>query len=99
MAIQDDYIEIDPLENMPRGLVISAGSHLSHGIEGEREGWLFTTKSKCLDNWDCLGFWEIKKRAFYHFKCVIIVGWLCPHTANTHLYANEDIGIQCLLYN
>ncbi len=21
----------------------------------------------------------------------IIVGWLCPHTAKTHLYANEDI--------
>ncbi len=29
---------------------LSQGSHLSCGIEGERERWLFTPKSKWLDN-------------------------------------------------
>ncbi len=70
------------------GLVpCSRASHLSRGIEGGRERWLFTPKSKWLDNWHCLGFWGIKKKEWVF----IIVGWLCPHTAKTHLYANEDI--------
>ncbi len=30
---------------------------------GWRECWLFTPTSKWLDNWDCLGFWGIKKRS------------------------------------
>ncbi len=29
---------------------LAQGSHLSHGIEGGRECWLFTPKSKWLDN-------------------------------------------------
>ncbi len=66
---------------------LAQGSHLSRGIEGGRECWLFTPKSKRLDNWDCLGFWGIKKMEWIF----IIVGWLCLHTAKIHLYANEDI--------
>ncbi len=55
-------------------------SHLSCCIEFGRERWLFTTKSIWLDNWDCLGFWEIKNQVWIS----IIVGWLCPQTAKTH---------------
>ncbi len=40
---------------------LAQGSHLSRGIEGGREPWLLTPKSKWLDNGDCLGFWGIKK--------------------------------------
>jgi len=32
------------------GLVLAQGSHLSRGTEGGRERWLFTPKSKWLDN-------------------------------------------------
>ncbi len=54
-------------------------SHLSRGIEGGRERWLFTTKSKWLDNWDCLGFWGIKKWVnFYH--CRVVVSTHCKDT-------------------
>ncbi len=51
---------------------------------------VFTPKSKWLDNWDCLGFWGLTKKKKKEW-IFIIVGWLCPHTAKTHLYANEDI--------
>ncbi len=45
----------------------------------ERERWLFTTKSKWLDNWDCLGFWGIKKGVhFYH--CRVVVSTHCKDT-------------------
>ncbi len=53
---------------------LAQGSHLSRDSEGgrERERWLFTTKSKWLDNWDCLGFGGIKKGVnFYHFRMVV----------------------------
>ncbi len=69
---------------------LAQGFHLSLGIEGGREHWLFTSKSKWLDNWDCLGFGGIQKRALSFTFFFIIVGWLCPHTAKTHLYSNED---------
>ncbi len=65
---------------------LAQGSHLSRGIEGGRERWLFTPKSKWLDNWDCLSFGGIKKK-----RISIIVGWLYPKTAKTHLYANKDM--------
>ncbi len=65
------------------GLVPCLRSHTSVVvIEGE-ESAVIPPKSKWLDNWDCLGFRGIKKR--------IIVWWLCPHTAKTHLSANIDI--------
>ncbi len=42
---------------------LAQGSHLSRGIEGGRERWLFTPKSKWLDNWNCLSLGGIKKRS------------------------------------
>ncbi len=42
---------------------LAQGSHLSRGIEDERERWLFTPESKWLHNWDCLSFGGIKKRS------------------------------------
>ncbi len=46
---------------------------------GGRERWLFTTKSKWLDNWDCLGFWGIKEGVhFYH--CRVVVSTHCKDT-------------------
>ncbi len=55
---------------------------------GWREHWLFTPISKWLDWTKCFGFRGIKKKK--EWIC-IIVRWLCPHTAKTHLYANKDI--------
>ncbi len=56
---------------------LAQGSHLSRGIEGGRERWLFTPKSKWLDNLDSLGFGRIKKGVnFYH--CWV----LCENTEN-----------------
>ncbi len=49
---------------------LAQGSHLSHGIEGGREHWLFTPKSKWLDNWDCLGFWVEKKEWIFIIRVV-----------------------------
>ncbi len=58
---------------------LAQGSHLSRGIEGGRERWLFTTKSKWLENWDCLGFWGIKEGVhFYH--CRVVVSTHCKDT-------------------
>ncbi len=52
---------------------------------GWRERWLFTTKSKWLDNRHCLGFWGIKK-GVHVYHCRVVVA-----TAKIHLYANEAI--------
>ncbi len=56
-------------------------------LEGGRESWYSLQNQNSLIIETCLGFWGLKKGSDF----VIIVGWFCPHTAKTHLYANEDI--------
>ncbi len=64
------HIDAAPGEQL--GVWCLAQGHLSHGIEGGRVRWLVTPKSKWLDNWDCLGFWGIKKWVnFYHCRVVV----------------------------
>ncbi len=42
-------------------------------LKVERERWLFTPKSKWLDNRDCLGFGGLKKGVnFYHCWVVVL---------------------------
>ncbi len=56
---------------------LAQGSHLSRGIEGGKERWLFTPKSKWLDNWDRLGFWGIKKKGVNFHHCRVVVSTHC----------------------
>ncbi len=55
------HIAVAPGEQL-RVRCLALGSHLSLGIEGGRAHWIFTPKSKWLDNLDCLSFGGIKKK-------------------------------------
>ncbi len=66
---------------------LAQGSHLSRSIEGGRECWYSLQNQNGLIIETVQVFGGLKKR-----ECIfIIIGWLCPHTDKTHLYANEDI--------
>ncbi len=65
---------------------LAQGSDLSRGIaDGESAGYSLQNLNGLIIE-TVYAFEGLKKECIF-----TIVGWLCPHTAKTHLYANEDI--------
>ncbi len=61
---------------------LAQGSHLSRGIEGGENARYSQQNQNGLRIETVLAFGRLKQECIF-----TIVGWLCPHTAKTHLYA------------